>query len=231
MKAVEKGKAGPNEEIRRVAFCPHCGNMSTQRFMFSQTTSERAWDIEDEEETEIDVANYVALCETCNMVLVYQIYDTILYDKDFIHAKLVYPDSGKLHQSVPSNVADIYNEAFRIKRLAPNAFAVQIRRALEALCEDRGAKAGTLQTRLKELADNGEIPAKLAEMSNVLRLLGNIGAHAAVESVKSRQVEAIDGFFRAVVEYVYVAPSKLAEFRASLEKFDKRSPKPDAIAG
>ena len=73
--------------------------------------------------------------------------------------------------------------------------------------------------RLGELADRGEIPTTLAEVTDVLRLLGNVGAHAAEESIKPWQVNAIDEFFRAVVEYVYVAPSKLKEFRESLSIF------------
>lgn len=56
-------------------------------------------------------------------------------------------------------------------------------------------------------------------MTDVLRLLGNIGAHAAGQSVKLGHVRAIDDFFRAIIEYVYVAPSKLKEFRDRLERF------------
>jgi hypothetical protein len=145
----------------------------------------------------------------------YQAYDDIPVDKLFTFADLVHPESGKLDNSVPKNVSEIYSEAFRIKRLAPNAFAVQIRRALEALCEDRGAKTGILEKRLSTLAERGEIPTTLAAVSSVLRLIGIVGAHAAEELVKPWQVYAIDEFFRTVIEYVYVAPSKLNDFRAS----------------
>jgi len=36
--------------------------------------------------------------------------------------------------------------------------------------------------------------------------------------VRHGQVSAIDEFFRAVVEYVYVAPSKVQSFRKQLEQ-------------
>ena len=103
--------------------------------------------------------------------------------------------------------------------MAPNAFAVQIRRALEALCEDRGAKNGTLQNMLNELSTKGEIPSTLIEATDLLRLIGNIGAHASEDSVKPWQVRTLDEFFRAIVEYVYIAPSKIKEFREGLKKF------------
>lgn len=161
----------------------------------------------------IPCAYYVAVCETCNEILLYYAFINVVEDKDFHHAELIWPDPGVLHQSVPKAIAECYIEAARIKNLAPNAFAVQIRRALEALCDDRGAKKGILQLRLQDLVSRGEIPPVLAEMTNMLRLLGNIGAHAADQSVKPGHVLAIDDFFHVITEYVYVAPSKLKEFR------------------
>lgn len=62
----------------------------------------------------------------------------------------------------------------------------------------------------------------MAETTDVLRILGNLGAHAANQSVKPWQVYTIDSFFRTFIEYVYVAPSKLAEFRASLKDFHSK---------
>jgi len=74
----------------------------------------------------------------------YHAFLDVVEDKDFHLADLIWPDPGVLHQAVPKAVAECYIEASRIKNLAPNAFAVQIRRALEALCDDRGAKKGIL---------------------------------------------------------------------------------------
>ncbi len=113
---------------------------------------------------------------------------------------------------------ECYDEASRIKTLAPNAFAVQIRRALEALCDDRGATASNLQKRLESLVKKGEIPPVLAEMTAIVRLLGNVGAHPSEERVRPTDTWVIDDFFRAVIEYVYVAPSRVKEFRNRLQK-------------
>jgi glutamate-1-semialdehyde aminotransferase len=111
-----------------------------------------------------------------------------------------------------------YEEAAAIQRLAPNAFANQIRRALEALCRDRSAAGNTLAANLRDLAARGEIPAVLAEMTDILRLFGNIGSHADEANVEAGDVDAIDEFFRAVVEYVYVAPHRVSEVRARVEQ-------------
>ena len=211
------------EEIRKVSFCPHCGNRAPQKLVHVQNCSGTGWLTDTGEEMDLTVIYFTASCDTCNHLLIYSSVDDFVDDQNFNTAELVFPKSGELPKSVPKAVANIYNEAIRIKSLAPNAFAVQIRRALESLCEDRGAKKKVLAQRLQELADRGEIPPTLAEATDVLRYLGNIGAHAAEESVMPWQVHTMDEFFRAVVEYVYVAPSKLKDFRDSLSKFKSKS--------
>jgi hypothetical protein len=104
-----------------------------------------------------------------------------------------------------------------VQQTAPNAYAVMLRRALEAICRDRGVAKSTLHDSLEELSKRGEIPPILAEMTTVLRQLGNDGAHAASRKVTVPLTWVMDEFFRAVIEYVYVAPGKLANFKARLD--------------
>jgi hypothetical protein len=206
------------EKIRRVAYCPHCGNRAPQLLIKRQQFLETGWSVTDGSEDQHPWSTFVAVCETCNNLLLYDNPGDQMDDGSFHYGDLVYPDSGKLHKSVPDIIEEVYREAYRIKNLAPNAFAVQIRRALEALCEDRNAKKGNLQIRLKDLSEKGEIPPVLAEASDILRLLGNIGAHGINKSIHPLQALAIDEFFRAVVEYVYIAPSKIKEFRNKMKR-------------
>jgi hypothetical protein len=203
--------------VRNVAFCPHCGNVAPQQLVHSQRFWTYGYRMDGTKtEPELECAYFVASCETCHEVLVYLAEGYIPEDKHFSESDLVWPDAGFLPPSVPEKVRSCYEEAARIKNLAPNAFAVQVRRTLEAICEDRGATKGPLHKSLKDLAARGHIPPVLAEMTDVLRLLGNIGAHAAEQTVKPGHVRVIDEFLRAIVEYVYVAPSKIRKFRETL---------------
>ncbi len=205
------------DDVKKIAFCPHCSNKSTQDLLICQHTTDIGWTIPDGKEYMFTVMYYVVKCETCEHILVYQALDDIPEDNNFSLTSLVFPDIGILDNSVPKTIVNIYQEASRIKNIASNAFAVQIRRALEALCEDRGAKRDSLQNMLNELANKGEIPKTLTEVSDLIRLLGNIGAHVADESVMPWQVYTMDEFFRAIIEYVYVAPSKIKYFRSGLK--------------
>jgi len=189
---------------------------------------EKAWSVSDGSEDKHFWSTFVAVCETCGHVLVYDNPGDQFEEKEFHYCNLVYPKSGRLHHSVPETIRSVYEEAHRIKEIAPNAFAVQIRRALEAICEDRNAKKGNLQKRLEELSSKGEMPPVLSEASDALRLLGNIGAHGINDSVHPLQASAMDEFFRAIVEYVYVAPSRLAEFKERIHKYKQAKETGDA---
>ena len=204
--------------IRNVAFCPHCGNLAPQKLSFIQKCLSDSYSTDGDLIGKRDTpeAYYISTCETCGGVLLYYDFGDCFGENDFHHADLVWPNSDLPLKGIPKTVSSCYSEAVRIKRIAPNAFAVQIRRSLEALCDDRGAKEGPLQKRLLELVSKGEMPSILAEMTDVLRLLGNIGAHATDQAIKPGHVYMIDEFFRTIVEYVYVAPKKLKKYREAL---------------
>jgi hypothetical protein len=201
----------------KVSFCPNCSNVAPQRLLHSQHCVDQGWSF-DGEPYEFSVHYYVATCETCKTILLYRSLEDVNDPNEFTSADLVYPDDLDIHKSIPAPISQIYAEAIRIKNASPNGFAVQIRRALEAVCDDRGAIKGTLQTRIKDLSSKGVVPATLAEISDILRLLGNIGAHGISERILPWQVWAIHDFFKIVIEYVYVAPSKLREFKEHLPR-------------
>jgi hypothetical protein len=183
-------------------------------------------DVAKDEEVDFDGTYFVATCGTCHQLLLYWKQGDPADEGPsgpldyFRQAGLIWPETAISEQAVPASVAAIYREASVVKRLSPNSFAVQIRRALEAVCADRGAAGRSLYEMLTELARRGDLPPVLGEMSDVLRLLGNVGAHASDRTVRPSQVDALDEFFRAVIEYVYIAPAKLRQFREKLKGFD-----------
>lgn len=203
----------------RTSFCPNCGNVSRHRVIHEHSYRAAAG-----AGREIDSVFIVASCETCNEPLVYvwTIDGHAAGGEPFHEADLVWPDDGELHSAVPPVIRETYREAIRIQRLTPTAFAVQVGRALEYLCKDRKTGGTTLQKQLDSLAKRGEIPGALTKMSSTIRILRNSGAHATGVKVSELDAEAIDGFFRSVIEYVYVAPFKLEEYRRRVKEAGKK---------
>lgn len=195
----------------RVLVCPHCGNRTPHKLVFTHEYPEIYYNVDGTPSEGPDPPSEYAVyeCGTCHDISLFS-YPAVM---GFDYGSLVYPPGNDLHESVPLSVARNFQDAKRIQNISPNGFAVLVRRSLEAMCDDRSVPAGTLAKRLETLAKSGEIPPVLAEITAVLRILGNSGAHNTDQNVTVPMTWAMDQFFRAVVEYVYVAPSRLEQFR------------------
>ena len=217
-----------SKPLTRMEVCPHCGNKAPQRLVLMQHTDSSTLD-SDWNESPAPAAWYIAVCEACSNVLVYCGWaeGSIPEKEHFLHRLtiLMWPDSGALHPAVPKAIAAIYREAHRLKDIAPNAFAVQVRRALEAVCNDQGIFRGQLYKRVAELVQKGIVPPVFGEAADLLRVVGNMGAHAGEAGVHTWLVSALDELLRSVVEYVYIAPSKIEDFRQRLDDYRRKARK------
>ena len=112
---------------------------------------------------------------------------------------------------IPEPVLRAYREAWPLQHTAPGAFANQIRRALEFICDERRASGNTLYERLQFLAASGAFPPGLVEVSTLIREVGNIGSHASEKEVSRWDAELLDALFRMILEYrgPQKAPTKL----------------------
>jgi len=187
-------------------------------------------------------AYFVFVCSNCEEVILYHWNETTMYhlvgeelesifvedvreelleeESEFSLPYIVWPqsDDGSLSDSVAESVRKLYRTAFELKNKEPHLFAVQIRRALEAICIDQGEPGANLDTDLKSLSDAGVFPPIVAEIADELRLIGNAGVHIKPRKPRNiaEQVDVIDHFFHLVVNYVYEAPAKLRVYRKRL---------------
>ncbi len=133
--------------------------------------------------------------------------NVLFVEEDGGETRVIYPEKVKKQfQGLPPVVEKAYQSAQAVRDIEPNAFAVLLRRLLEIVCIDRKAVGKTLYEQLKYLATSGEIPAKLADMANLLRDMGNIGAHAGTGNITNDELPYLDSLCEAVLEYVYNAP-------------------------
>ena len=202
----------------QILVCPSCRNRTPHKLVFQHECVGTWYSSDGSISKGPDPASVYTIfeCATCTEISLY----TYLEPLGFESATLAYPTGDSLHESVPKEVASNFREAKRIQTISPNGFAVLVRRALEALCDDRKVPQGSLGKRLAALANKGEIPPILAEISSVLRSLGNSGAHNMNQRVTVPMTWAMDEFFRALVEYVYVAPFRLREFKKKSGSID-----------
>ena len=133
----------------------------------------------------------------------------------------LYPLPTSLPIEVPERVREIYEEAVSIRSKSPSSFVVQIRRALEAVANERKAPSGVLHKQIEWMIKNNLLPDTFGKMIHITRIFGNLGAHDAEKDVSLQDTEIVDEFFRATIEYIYIAPAKV-ERVALLQKSDKK---------
>ena len=192
----------------QVLICRHCGNETLHSLLYKY-------------ENYIKILNskgnlsryqyyfFLVKCETCSEPSLYGNWEFADNPEYLKEAKLFYPTSEELSNVVPENVRRVYREASRIKKISPNSFVVQIRRALEYICMEQNATGNSLYNKLEDLAQRNVLPPVLAEATGILRKIGNIGAHVSEEDVSPDLAETIDDFFKLVIEYIYILPSRI----------------------
>lgn len=206
--------------IRKVGYCPHCGNSAPQRLIQSHYNSECD---ADGQQTAPPEGYFVSVCDTCNGLLLYLAYGYVPEESDFLSSELLWPDDARVPIDIPEEVGDIYREALKLRKLSPAAFAIHIRKALEAVCDEQRVPSGTLDSRLKKLSEMGSIPSVLGEMAFTIKDLGNIAAHDLKNTISVFEVCCIEDYFRAILDYLYVMPAKLELYDGIRNQFKKKS--------
>jgi hypothetical protein len=205
--------------MEQIVSCPHCGNETTHEILKQVNASEKLYStFKPDDQFEIDITYYLTRCKTCRNITLFADSELDEIQGKLSEAGICFPKQYYFGNEVPETILKTYKEARRIKNISPTAFAVMIRRGLEFLCLDKKAKGKTLNTQLKDLSRNGIIPQTLIEMGDTLRFLGNQGAHATNYNIGFPEVESIDDFFTAMIEYVYVALSKLNRLKETIKE-------------
>lgn len=120
--------------------------------------------------------------------------------------------------NLPETIEKKYMAALKVQDIEPSACAVLVGRTLEAVCNYEKATGKTLSDKVNNLVSSDRIPRTLAEMAHQLRQIRNFGAHDAEEEVTEEDVPIILDFLEAILEYLYVAPAKIAAVQARLKK-------------
>lgn len=207
-----------------VLVCYHCGNTTPHERVASHRGRQLYEQIESKRFDE-DYDYELYQCPTCGGISLfgdfaaYPRYSNFSERRIYPRGSHLLPETHKLASAdcVPSRIVKLYEEIATLRHTAPNAFAGQVRRALEFICRDQQAQGSTLFQQLKDLVTRGTFPGYFAEITDLMRQIGNLGAHAGTEDLDVWDVELLDDFFRSVVEYVYIAPSKIQRLKQRLK--------------
>jgi len=139
-----------------------------------------------------------------------------------------------VHESIPAEVRGAAIEAEKCLSVqAPNACGVMTRRAIHALCQDKGAKGKDLYEQLEFLRDNHQITPDLWKWAEELRIVGRSGAHPEWQDVTLEEAAYAVQFLEEILKYVYINPyefdqRKLKETKKRKDDDSPSDPPPGA---
>ncbi len=199
--------------------CPHCGNRTGATILYHHVGCEELYDNNGEFVDTVKVFYFLTECMTCSKICLFSNWEFHEDPQNLLEAHLEYPTARKFSTDVPEEIRRTYEQAKKVIKISPDAFAVLIRKALEYLGQCHGIKEYNLKRMLDKLAKKEIIPGHLAQMTEAIRLVGNIGAHASSVSIGKEEAGLIDDFFVAIIEYVYIAPAKIKKLKEKLSRF------------
>lgn len=206
--------------VHRELYCPHCYSVGSQQLVRIQPSVDRCFS-ENGEEIEDYGSTFVAVCDSCGRVLLYENPGDELEQEKFHLGSLSYPTKEWLHWSVPRRVCDAYEEATRLHVHSPEAFIGQAFMALEAVCQDHGATGASLRDKFRHLSTRGTIPQAIVDIADALIESASNNPPGAALSRGPLRMRQFDELFRAVVEHVYVGPAKLQDFAGRIAESTK----------
>ena len=215
--------------------CSYCGNRTPHTLCFEYEKSMFFDEINKDEKLYQPFTWLCYSCGTCGGLNIFgAFFNFELPIESLAQSKLhpkgsdILPPSHTLspRQPVPEKVLRLYEEVWPLRYRSPAAFIGQVRRLLEYICADQGATGKDLFTKLQDLKTKGVFPGYFTPISDLLRKVGNMGAHAVENELSVWDAELIDEFFRSIVEYVYIAPARIRRMEMRLSKREKSNEKP-----
>lgn len=197
-----------NDTIR----CFHCGNIVPMKLVGRDVST---WD---EGKPYIGVEEWsFYMCPTCKeptLICYYWQQD----DKEItshIGRSVMYPNNLFDDESIPENVRKAYMAAAATKSLDNSVSLLAWRRVLELTVKDLGAKGNSLYDQISDLSNRNLFPSSLQDASNLIRSLGNAGAHSDDFSEKWMNLTDIESLVKYILEYVYILPQKINTITSS----------------
>jgi hypothetical protein len=131
------------------------------------------------------------------------------------HPATIYPAPRRLPADVPPGLRREWEEAracFDAK--AYSACAVMVRRTLEGTCQEQGIKQRTLEKSLEKLAADGLIDRTFQQWADVLRRVGNKGAHYTGAPVSREDAQDALAFAESLLDHIYLMRRRFATFQS-----------------
>lgn len=191
----------------RTFICPRCSKPGVGDLVgFVYLTSD---DVED-----ADAEYALTQCPNCQQPLL-QVREDLGQGFDDDEPRFAFPEPRRLNPLIPLALRSEWEEADKcLSARAYTAAAVMVRRTLEGAVHEQGVNKRNLSDGLRSLRAEGRIDGTLGEWADLLRVVGNQGAHYTGTAVARADAEDAVAFCEALLDHLYVLQSRFNEFKS-----------------
>ncbi len=145
----------------------------------------------------------------------------------WIGQKMVLPITNNFplpNPDMPEKIKEIYNEAAAIANKSSRAAAALIRLALQELCKHLECKGKTLQENIDFLVKEKELPRRIEDAMDAVRIIGNEAVHPGTIDLQDNDevVATMLKLLNFIVEKMISDPKEMDAFYATLPDSKKR---------
>lgn len=196
--------------------CPHCGTRTQFNPLHSAVIVK-----EDELGLVEKDYHYLCQCAYCSDVIYAKFWE-VDFDPDWtFQYEMHYPTTlmQQREHELPEVVRTSFSEATKcLNARADLATVVMCRRTIEAILADKGQKkVSNLATAINKLSTDKTIHESMAHLADLIRVVGNIGAHASAVEVESKQAKEVFDLTRRLIEMLYILPRRASDAKNKLE--------------
>lgn len=137
----------PLKDREQILQCHHCGKVATHVIVWEGNGPKEEVD----DKYTFQTYYYLAQCKACEDMSLYTDWEASDNAGNLTEAPLLYPKQKEISTDVPLSIGKNYDEAKKIKKISPIAFAVLIRKCLEYVCRDKNANGHFLKEQIEDL--------------------------------------------------------------------------------
>ena len=212
--------------ITGIFMCPHCSNTVPMQ-QIQRIRGRKLYDYYSSPMHEHNYERFVIYqCPTCRKITIIKEFDdeqSIHEDDLKIISETIYPITKQIDaQIIPEYICKLYSEAIKLKPISPDSFSMKIRKALEHICDEHGAKeSDNVYNKLDSLSNKGILPKNIIDMGHIIRKVAQYGGHPKDEEITETDADLLDDIFNLILEYIYITPYKIKMLEQKFKKVNK----------
>ena len=173
---------------------------------------------------------FLLSCPVCHKVSLRQEYTDEITRDFYTYTDTLYPQSTIDYLGVPENIKTAFESAMKVKGIDLAICALSLRRVMEAICNERGAKGKSLENKIDDMIERQILPEMFSDACWIIRQLGNSAAHGENKTFSMHQVDQTILFMQNIINYLYTLPVKMKQLRETVEA-DKAKDKSASSSG